>query len=184
MIAAEPKKEKEEAAKIVAPVVTVKKEKRKVGVFQDQDRTLLVFPGQGAQKVGMGKGLDSIPEVKQMILKAKEILGYDIWDICINGPEDKLNQTLVSQPALYLVSLAALEKLKKEDPKRLEACVCVAGLSLGEYTALTYAGVFTFEDGLRLVKARAEAMQKAAEANPSGMVSVLGITNGADKVVD
>ncbi len=95
------------------------------------ERTLLVFPGQGAQKVGMGTGLDSIPRVKvclkiealyvvngmvfccqEMISKAKEILGYDVWDICLNGPEAKLNSTLVSQPALYLVSLAALEKVR------------------------------------------------------------------------
>ncbi len=143
---------------------------------------MLMFPGQGAQKIGMGKGLESIPRVKEMISKAKEIMGYDLWSVSLNGPESKLNSTLVSQPALYLVSLAALEKNKIDEPAREKNCVVTAGLSLGEYTALCYAGVVSFEDGLRLVKARAEAMQKAADANPSGMVSVLGLTMTADKV--
>jgi [acyl-carrier-protein] S-malonyltransferase len=87
-----------------------------------------------------------------MISKAKEILGYDIWDVCLNGPEARLNSTLVSQPAIYLVSLAALEKVKLEDGVREKNTVVTCGLSLGEYTALAYAGVVTFEEGLRLVK--------------------------------
>src|SRR6185369_4948599 len=99
-----------------------------------------MFPGQGAQKMGMGKGLDSIPRVKEMIATAKGIMGYDLWDVCLNGPESKLNSTLVSQPALYLVSLAALEKIKAEEPNRDRNAVVTLGLSLGEYTALCYAG--------------------------------------------
>lgn len=143
------------------------------------DRTLLLFPGQGAQKVGMGKGLEAFPGVPEMIAKAKEILGFDLWDVCLNGPEERLNSTLVSQPALFLVSLAALQKLQREEPARVASCVATCGLSLGEYTALVFAGVISFEEGLRLVKARAEAMQAAADANRSGMVSVLGIADEA-----
>lgn len=151
----------------------------------EKERTLLCFPGQGAQKVGMGKGLDAaFPEVKEMFAKAKDILGYDLLKLCTEGPEDKLNQTLVSQPALFVTSLAGLVKLRKEDPERLKGCVATCGLSLGEYTALAHAGVFSFEDGLRLVKARAEAMQAAAEATRGGMVSVLGTTMTAEKVFE
>lgn len=145
---------------------------------------MLYFPGQGAQKVGMGKGLETIPEVKEMFAKAKETLGYDLLSVCLNGPEDKLNQTLVSQPALYVVSMAALAKLRKEEPDRVRNTVATCGLSLGEYTALAFAGVVSFEDGLRLVKARAEAMQAAAEAVKSGMVSVLGTELTEQKVVE
>ena len=146
------------------------------------ERTMILFPGQGAQKVGMGKGLESYSGVKEMISKAKEIMGFDLWDVCHNGPEERLNTTLISQPALYLVSLAALQKVKSDDKVREANTVVVCGLSLGEYTALAYAGVVSFEDGLRLVKARAEAMQKAADAAPSGMVSVLGVGMDVSKV--
>jgi [acyl-carrier-protein] S-malonyltransferase len=149
------------------------------------ERTMLVFPGQGAQKVGMGAGLDKqFPEAKELFDKAKAILGYDLLDICVNGPEEKLNSTLISQPALFVVSMAALARLKKEDPGRVNNCVVTAGLSLGEYTALVFAGVLSFEEGLKLVKVRAEAMQEAANAQSSGMVSVLGTTLTEAKVFE
>jgi len=153
------------------------------GPIPDDERTLLYFPGQGAQKIGMGKGLtEKFPEAKEMFNKAKEILGYDLLDLCLNGPESKLNSTVYSQPALYVCSMATLAKLKKEDPSRVNNCVACCGLSLGEYTALAFAGVFSFEDGLRLVKARGEAMQAAADADKSGMVSVLGTSLTEAKV--
>ena len=149
------------------------------------ERTMLCFPGQGAQKVGMGMGLDQqYPEVRDMFTKAAEVLGYDLLSICLKGPEEKLNSTLVSQPAIFVVSLAAVVKMRKEDPERAKNCVVTAGLSLGEYTALVFAGVLTFEDGLRLVKARAEAMQAAADAAKSGMVSVLGTNLSENKVYE
>ena len=96
-------------------------------------------------------------------------------DICFNGPAEKLNSTAVGQPALYVSSMAALEKLKQDKPEAVENCVAAAGLSLGEYTAIAFAGGVSFEDGLRLVQKRGEAMQAAADKVPSSMVSVLGL---------
>ena len=96
-------------------------------------------------------------------------------EICLNGPADKLNSTVVSQPAIFVGSLAALEVLKTTEPAALTDCVATAGLSLGEYTALVFAGALNFRDGLRVVQKRGEAMQAAADATPSGMVSVIGL---------
>lgn len=133
-----------------------------------------MFPGQGAQVVGMGKALyDSLPEAKALFDRADEILGYSLTDLCFNGPIEQLSTTVISQPALFVTSLAALESLKKTNPEVVEACSCAAGLSLGEYTALACAGALSFEDGLRLVAERGKAMQAAADATPSGMVSLL-----------
>ena len=108
--------------------------------------------------------------------------GYDLLDVCVNGPADRLNSTEVSQPAIYVASLAALEKMKttEEGAAAIEAVDVCAGLSLGEYTALTFAGAITFEDGVKLVKLRGESMQAAADATPSGMASVIGLD--AEKV--
>ncbi len=102
------------------------------------------------------------------------MLGYDLATICFKGPKDKLDATEYSQPALYVTSLAALEWLRAKQPGRVDETVDAAGLSLGEYTALAFAGAIPFEDGLRLVKIRGEAMQAAADARPSGMLSVIG----------
>lgn len=133
-----------------------------------------LFPGQGAQHVGMGQKLiERFPDVRKRFDQAREILGYDLAELCQNGPAEKLDATIVSQPALFVCSLAALELLKADHPGALESCTISAGLSLGEYTALTFAGAMTFEDGLRVVQCRGEAMQKAADATPSGMVSAL-----------
>ena len=139
-------------------------------------KTAFLFPGQGAQTVGMCKQLcDELPEAKQLFDQANEILGYDLADICFNGPVEKLNATDVSQPALYVSSMAALEKLKKESPEVYDGCAGAAGLSLGEYTAIAFAGGMSFEDGLRLVQRRGQAMQEAADETPGSMVSVLGL---------
>lgn len=137
-------------------------------------RVAFLFPGQGAQSVGMARELcASLPQARQLFTEASALLGYDLLDVCSNGPAERLNSTVVSQPALFVASLAALESLKQSNPQALDECVAAAGLSLGEFTALTFAGALTFAEGLRLVQRRGEAMQAAADLVPSGMVSVL-----------
>lgn len=135
----------------------------------------LLFPGQGSQYVKMMSTAKDIPAVKDMLAKADGILGYNILDICLKGPESKLEQTRYCQPAMFIAGLAAVEKLRADKPERIDRCQALAGLSLGEYTALTVAGVFTFEKGLELVKLRGEAMQEAAEASDQAMLSVAGL---------
>lgn len=139
-------------------------------------RTAFLFPGQGAQTVGMAGALcQSLSAAADLFQRASAILGYDLLGVCVNGPADRLNATDVSQPAIFVASLAALEQLKASEPDALQSVVATAGLSLGEYTALAFAGALSFEDGVKLVQARGRAMQDAAEATPSGMVSVLGL---------
>lgn len=136
-----------------------------------------LYPGQGAQHVGMGKKLAAdYPEAKKLYETASEILGYDLAKTCFEGPADVLDSTSVSQPAIFVTSLAALEKLRADAPDVVLSCEMAAGLSLGEYTALVFAGVMTFEEGLKLVQRRGAAMQAAADATPSGMVSILLLT--------
>jgi [acyl-carrier-protein] S-malonyltransferase len=135
-----------------------------------------LFPGQGAQAVGMGRQLrDTLPAARKLFDDAAGILGYDLFDVCANGPVDRLNSTVISQPALFVTSLAALESLRVSDPQAVEQCQAAAGLSLGEYTALVFAGALSFVDGLRVVQRRGEAMQASADASPSGMASVIGL---------
>lgn len=136
----------------------------------------LLFPGQGSQYVGMLKEMKDDPVVKDMLDKAKDILGWDVLDLCLNGPEDKLEKTSNTQPAMFIGGLAGIEKLKKDKPNEANNPTFVAGLSLGEYTALCHAGVFSFEDGLKLVKLRGEAMQEAATSQGKQlMLSVAGL---------
>lgn len=133
-----------------------------------------LFPGQGAQAVGMAKDLcTQYPAAKNLFDRASTVLGYDLFSLCAFGPEEKLTATDVSQPAIFVASLAALEKLKAESPGVVEQCTHTAGLSLGEYTALAFAGAFTFEEGVKLVQKRGQAMQAAAVATPSAMASIL-----------
>lgn len=139
-------------------------------------RIAFLFPGQGAQSVGMGKRLfESLPAVRSLYDRAGEILGYDLAKLCFEGPAEQLDSTVCSQPALFVTSLAALESLRAESPDVILACEVAAGLSLGEYTAMVFAGVMDFEAGLTLVQERGAAMQRAADATPSGMVSLLGL---------
>jgi [acyl-carrier-protein] S-malonyltransferase len=139
-------------------------------------RIAFLFPGQGAQTVGMARALcESLPAARQLFTEAATILGYDLLDVCANGPAERLNSTVVSQPAIFVASLAALESLKAGDPQAVATCAAAAGLSLGEYTALVFAGAMSFRDGLTVVHRRGEAMQAAADATPSGMISVLGL---------
>jgi [acyl-carrier-protein] S-malonyltransferase len=135
-----------------------------------------LFPGQGAQTVGMGRLLvESTPSAREVFERANAVLGYDLLAVCLEGPAEKLDSTVYSQPALFVTSLAALEWLKANKPNVVDSCSACAGLSLGEYTALVFAGVMSFEDGLRVVQERGRAMQDAADAVKSGMVSILGM---------
>lgn len=139
-------------------------------------KTAFMFPGQGAQSVGMAREVaHSIPKVRELYEKAERILGFDLLSLTLNGPKEKLDSTVVSQPALFVASLAAVEKLKQENPAEVDRCQAAVGLSLGEYTALVFADAMSFEDGLRVVQIRGQAMQQAADATPSCMISILGV---------
>lgn len=134
--------------------------------------SVLLFPGQGAQFVGMGAKLLHIPSVKELYNTASEILEYDLLSLCLEGPPEKLNSTRYCQPAIVVTSLAAVEALYQKDPEMVKSCIATAGFSVGEITALIFGGVLSLEDGLRLVKARGEAMEYASQLEPSGMMTV------------
>ena len=124
----------------------------------------------------MCKELDQeLPAVRDLFDRAEEILGFDLRQVCFEGPAEALEATDVSQPAIFVASLAALESLKVSDPSIVENCAGAAGLSLGEYTALVFAGAIDFAAGLEVVRRRGQAMQAASLATPSGMTSVLGL---------
>ena len=136
----------------------------------------MLFPGQGAQSVGMaGDWVAEHPPAAELFTRGSEILGYDLLAICRSGPAERLGSTAVSQPAILVTSLAALEVLRARDPAVLAAATVTAGLSLGEYTALVFAGALGFDDAVRLVDERGRAMQDCADASPGGMVAVLGL---------
>ena len=125
----------------------------------------------------MGRQLaETLPATRELYDRANAILGYDLAQLCFEGPQEELDSTVISQPALYVTSLAAVESLRHRQPELIENCTATAGLSLGEYTALAFAGVLDFETGLRLVQQRGQAMQNASDAVPSSMVSVLGLS--------
>lgn len=132
-------------------------------------KTAFIFPGQGSQFVGMGKDLyEKYPEVRKIFDTANEVLGYDLERLCFEGPKEELTQTRYSQPAILVTSIAHLKTIDIKP-------TAVAGLSLGEYSALICAGALGFEDGLRLVQHRAEFMQSASLQCKGGMASVIGM---------
>ena len=137
----------------------------------------LVFPGQGSQYVGMGKELyESRKDIKDLMDSANQILGFDILSVMFNGTDEDLKKTEVTQPAIFIYSVAALKTALNGVAPQM-----VAGHSLGEFSALVANGVLSFEDGLKLVSTRAKAMQEACNANPSSMAAILGL---ADDVVE
>jgi [acyl-carrier-protein] S-malonyltransferase len=137
-------------------------------------KTALLFAGQGAQATGMGADLAQIfPTARQWFDRANATLGYDLASLCFNGPEAELTKTENAQPGIFLVSWVAFEMLKEQVPDlKFDAA---AGLSLGEFTALTAAGAMPFEDGLRVVRERGKFMQEACEATRGGMAAVIGL---------
>jgi [acyl-carrier-protein] S-malonyltransferase len=140
-------------------------------------KTAFLFAGQGAQQVGMGRDLAaSFPTAKALFDQADAALGYGLSQVCFEGPESELTRTENAQPGIYLVSWVALQLLQERLPGiRAEA---TAGLSLGEFTALTAAGAMGFEDGLRVTRLRGRFMQEACEATQGGMAAVIGLDEG------
>lgn len=140
-------------------------------------RRILLFPGQGSQYVGMGKKLsESSPAAKAVLDRANATLGFDLADLLFNGPEDKLTRTDNTQPAIFTVSLMAMEAVRAAGV----SFDFVAGHSLGEYSALCAAGALSFEDGLKLVRLRGTLMAQAGEKSPGSMAAILGLE--ADKL--
>jgi [acyl-carrier-protein] S-malonyltransferase len=137
-------------------------------------KTALIFAGQGAQVVGMGKDLaEKFPTAKAWFDRANAALGYDLAKICFEGPEAELTKTKHAQPGIFLVSWVAFQLLKEQNPNlKFEA---TAGLSLGEFTALTAAGAMSFEDGLRVVRQRGKFMQEACDVTKGGMAAIIGL---------
>jgi [acyl-carrier-protein] S-malonyltransferase len=139
-------------------------------------RTAFLFPGQGAQTVGMGADVAQVfPAAAELFERANQIVGFDLRHVCFEGPADQLNSTTMSQPAIFATSAVLLEVLRASPATGNVRPDVTAGLSMGEYTALYAAGLVSFEDGLRLVTKRGQAMQAAADATRGTMVSIIGL---------
>jgi [acyl-carrier-protein] S-malonyltransferase len=145
-------------------------------------KTALLFAGQGAQVVGMGKDLaEKFPSAKAWFDRANAALGYDLTKVCFEGPEADLTKTENAQPGIFLVSWVCFQLLKEQVPSlKFDA---TAGLSLGEFTALTAAGALSFEDGLRVVRQRGKFMQEACDVTKGGMAAIIGLDEGPTREV-
>jgi [acyl-carrier-protein] S-malonyltransferase len=144
------------------------------------NKTALLFAGQGAQVVGMGKSLAELwPAARAWFDRANAVLGYDLASICLTGPEPELTKTEHAQPGIFLVSWIAFELLKERVPSL--AFEATAGLSLGEFTALTAAGAMSFEGGLKVVRQRGRFMQEACAATQGGMAAIIGLNEAATR---
>jgi [acyl-carrier-protein] S-malonyltransferase len=147
-------------------------------MVKDTRKTAFLFPGQGAQYVGMGKDFyASFKEAREIFDQANTILGFDLAALCFQGKQEELNKTSICQPAILVNSLAILEVLKRNSAMCGDRCRAAAGLSLGEYTAHVSAGSMAFPDAVRLVYRRGMFMQEACNTNPGGMVSIIGLAD-------
>ena len=150
-----------------------KKDEADLGPGVDlSDKSVLLFPGQGAQFVGMGARLLEVSSVREMFEQASQILNYDLLKVCLEGPRSLLDQTRHCQAATVVTSLAAVELLYQQQPDLIRNCLAVAGFSVGEITAAIFSGALSFGEGIQLVKVRGEAMQAASELEESGMMTV------------
>jgi [acyl-carrier-protein] S-malonyltransferase len=137
---------------------------------------ILLFPGQGAQAVGMGRELaEGLPACRALFTQASEVMGFDMLKLCVEGPIEELTKSSNTQPAIFVVSVAARTALAHFAGAALEVGGS-AGLSLGEYAALVEAGVISFADGVRVLQARGQFMQEACEATPGGMLTLIGLS--------
>jgi [acyl-carrier-protein] S-malonyltransferase len=140
----------------------------------DFSKIAFVFPGQGSQVIGMGKDIvDAYPVAKETVEQADSVIGFALSKLMFEGPEDELGDTAITQPAMYVCSVAILRALQTHLPNVQPACV--AGHSLGEFSALTAVGALAFEDGIKLVRERGRLMKEAGEQHPGGMAALLGI---------
>ena len=164
-------------ASVAAPKKPKKKPKESGELFPAPTGTghVLLFPGQGAQKVGMLAPYRDAPGVSELFATASAIYGIDLLKLVEEGPAETLNDTRYAQACVFLTSMAAVLKLKKDDPKALAKADVTAGFSLGEYSALVFAGVMDVDTCLRLLKVRSEAMGAACDLAPSGMMTVIGV---------
>ena len=140
---------------------------------------VLLFPGQGAQKVGMLAPYEDVAGVREMFSDASEVFGRDLLELIQKGPETDLNDTRFSQVCVFLTSMASVAKLHQDDPSALSKVTHTAGFSLGEYSALTFAGVMDIATAVRLLKVRSDAMGAACDLAPSGMMTVVGYEDDA-----